>query len=235
MTMLPTVSVSGSEAKYRYIANRRAPASAVLETEMFQGTVRRAAAREHVFVAGDLRTHLYKIDSGAVCLYKLTTDGQRQVVQFAFAGDLIGLGAQKEYALNAQALQPVRLRCLPVATLRRMAENDPSLGGKLYEALSNELSNLQEHLLIVGRRNDLERVSAFLLDLSRRNERSGGDPAVLELPMKRLDISDFLGLTLETVCRMLTKLRAAGVIEIGQSSSIALIDLEKLEELAAAG
>jgi CRP/FNR family transcriptional regulator, anaerobic regulatory protein len=235
MTMLSTVSVTGSEAKYRYPAIRRTPAPAILETEMIHGTVRHIAAREHVFLAGDLRTHLFRIDSGAVCLYKITAGGQRQVVQFAFAGDLLGLAAQNEYALSAQALRPVRLRCLPVVTLNRMAAGDPALGGKLYEALSAELASLQEHLLIIGQRNALERVAAFLLGLSRRNARIGGDPAALELPMTRGDISDYLGLTLETVCRMLSKLRAAGVIEAGQSSPIALRDLEKLEELAAIG
>jgi CRP/FNR family transcriptional regulator len=235
MAMLSIIPVSGSEAKYRGFANCLMPSPAVLETEMIHGTVRDIGAREHVFTAGDLRSHVYRIGCGAVCLYKINAGGKRQVVRFAFAGDFIGLGAQKEHGMSAQALQPVRLRCLPVAALSRMAASDPALGGELYAALSSELANLQDHLLIVGQCSALERVAAFLLGQSRRNARSGGSPSELELPMTRSDIGDFLGLTLETVCRMFTKLRTAGVIEIAQSASITLIDIEKLEELAAIG
>ncbi len=179
------------------------------------------------------RSHVYRIESGAVCLYKIMGDGRRQVLDFAYAGDFIGLGSQDEHALNAQALEPTRLKCLPVATLARMADRDPRLGLKLYEAMSRELASTQEHLFTVGQRSAVERVACFLLALSQRNKREGQDAETLVLPMTRSDIADFLGLTIETVSRTLTKLRSAKIIDLEQCTLLRLLDVAKLERLSA--
>jgi CRP/FNR family transcriptional regulator len=206
------------------------PAS--LDEEIGAGVVRRAGAKEHIFVSGDRRTHLYRVEDGLVCLYKLAPNGQRQIVRFCFRGDLFGLGAHSEHALGAQALQPSQLRCAPMADLSRKATMCPHLAAELYQALSDELARLQDHLLIVGQRSALERVANFLVGLSRQNARTGADPASLTLPMTREDIGDFLGLTLETVSRTLTKLRVAGLAEFHQGSQITLLNIGRLEELA---
>ena len=78
----------------------------------------------------------------------------------------------------------------------------------------------------------LERVVAFLLAFSRRNERNAHDPKVFDLPMTRADIADFLGLTIETVSRTFTKLRVMGLIELPQSSTVHIKDLAELQGLA---
>jgi CRP-like cAMP-binding protein len=203
-----------------------------LDDEIAAGVIRRAGAKEHIFVSGDRRTHLYRVEDGLVCLYKLAPNGRRQIVRFCFRGDLFGLGAHGEHALAAQALHASRLRCVPVAELSRKAETCPHLAAELYKVLADELVSLQDHLLIVGQRSALERVANFLVGLSRRNARKGADPASLELPMTREDIGDFLGLTLETVSRTLTKLRLARLADFRQGSQITLLNIEKLEELA---
>ena len=125
---------------------------------------------------------------------------------FAYPGDLIGLGTQRAL-MNAQAIKPTRLRCLPIATLHHSAARDPTLGFKLYEALARELAAARDLMLTTGQRSATERVVSFLLAFSRRNERNGQDPSDFELPMTRADIGDFLGLTLETVSRAFTKLK----------------------------
>ncbi len=209
-----------------------APLPVSLDEELAAGAIRRTAAKEHVFVPGDRRTHLYRVEDGLVCLYKVARNGQRQIIRFCFRGDLFGLGAEGEHTLGAQTLQPSRLRCTPLAELSHKAGTCPRLAGELYAALSDELARLQEHLLIVGQRSALERVASFLVGLSRRNARNGADPAVLTLSMTREDIGDFLGLTLETVSRTLTKLRVAGVADFHHGSQMTLVDIEKLEQLA---
>jgi CRP/FNR family transcriptional regulator len=78
----------------------------------------------------------------------------------------------------------------------------------------------------------MERVAGFLLALSRRNERNGQDPACVELPMTRTDIGDFLGLTIETVSRTLSKLKSLRLIGLPESHRIELLDIERLESLA---
>jgi CRP/FNR family transcriptional regulator len=88
-------------------------------------------------------------------------------------------------------------------------------------------------MLTTGQRSAIERVAGFLLAFSRRNERNGQDPTTFELPMTRADIGDFLGLTIETVSRTLSKLKLVGLIELPKSNHVNLLDIEELESLAA--
>ena len=87
--------------------------------------LRRVEAKEFVFAEGDPTTHVFRVETGAIALYKVLADGRRQIVGFAYPGDLIGLGAQGEHVMNAQAIKPTRLRCLPIATLHHSAAKDP--------------------------------------------------------------------------------------------------------------
>ena len=96
--------------------------------------LRSVQAKEFLFAEGDAVSHLYRIETGAIALYKVLADGRRQVMGFAYPGDLIGLGVQGEHVMNAQAINPTRLRCLPLAALRQSAANDPVLCFKLHEA-----------------------------------------------------------------------------------------------------
>jgi len=203
-----------------------------LEESLARASLRRVEAKEFLFAEGDPTTHIFRVETGAIALYKILADGRRQVVGFAYPGDLIGLGAQGEHAMNAQAIKPTRLRCLPVAALRHSASHDPTLGFKLYEAVAMELAATRDLMLTTGQRSATERVAGFLLAFSRRNERNGKDPADFELPMTRADIGDFLGLTIETVSRTFTKLKMLGLIELPQSNRVKLVDVDQLESLA---
>jgi len=189
-------------------------------------------AREHVFFEGDPKDHVYQVEKGTVCLYKTLPDGRRQIVDFAYPGDLIGLGAPGEHVFSAQAITLARLRCLPAGLLHEVALHDPQVGMQLYRAMSEQLLAARDLLLTVGQRNATERLGALLLALSRRNARIGADPERIALPMTRADIADFLSLTIETVSRTFTKLRQAGTIELVQSSLVVIRDPRALERLA---
>lgn len=202
------------------------------EQSLAKAPLRRVEAKEFVFAEGDPTTHLYRIETGAIALYKILSDGRRQVMGFAYPGDLIGLGAQGAHVMNAQAIKPTRLRCLPIATLHHSAANDPTLGLKLYEALARELAATRDLMLTTGQRSATERVVSFLLAFSRRNERNGQDPSDFELPMTRADIGDFLGLTIETVSRTFSKLKTLGLIELPHSNRVKLVDIDELKSLA---
>jgi CRP/FNR family transcriptional regulator len=162
-------------------------------------------------------------------------DGRRQVLGFAYPGDLLGFGSLPEYQFNAQATKPARLRLLSWNSVQNTARHDAALGFKLYEAISNELAAAHDLLLTTGQRSATERVAAFLLAMSRRARRNGQSPDMIELPMTRSDIGDFLGLTIETVSRTFTKLRQQGIIDLAQSARVRLVDIEALEELAEGG
>ncbi len=190
-------------------------------------------AREHVFFEGDRKDHVYLVEKGTVCLYKTLPDGRRQIVDFAYPGDLIGLGGPGDHVFSAQAITLARLRCLPAGLLHEVALHDPQVSMQLYRALSDQLLAARDLLLTVGQRNATERLGALLLALSRRNERIGADPTQIALPMTRADIADFLSLTIETVSRTFTKLRLGGIIDLVQSSLVVIRDQRALERLAA--
>lgn len=194
--------------------------------------LRRVEAKELLFAEGDATSHLYRVETGAISLYKMLADGRRQIVGFAYPGDLIGLGTDREHAMSAQAIKPTRVRCLPAASLRQAAAKDPALALKLYEALAGELAATRDLLLTTGQRSALERVAGFLLALSRRNDRNGLDPAGIELPMTRTDIGDFLGLTIETVSRTFTRLKLLGLLDLPRCSQVRLHDIDRLKSLA---
>jgi len=202
------------------------------EQKLAQGLLRRVETKELLFAEGDAVSHLYRIETGAIALNKVLADGRRQVVGFAYPGDLIGLGVEGEHVMNAQAVKPTRVRCLPVATLRQSMAEDPTLGVKLYEALARELAATRDLMLTTGQRSAIERVAGFLLAFARRNQRNGQYPTRFELPMTRADIGDFLGLTIETVSRTFTKLKQLDLIELACSNQVRLLDIEALKGLA---
>jgi CRP/FNR family transcriptional regulator len=213
---------------------RDVPASGRLSDQRLKTAPPRVLqAREHVFFEGDAKDHVYLVEKGTVCLYKTLPDGRRQIVDFAYPGDFIGLGAPGDHVFSAQAITLSRLRCLPAGLLHEAALHDPQVGMQLYSALSEQLLAARDLLLTVGQRNATERLGALLLALSRRNARIGADPTRIALPMTRADIADFLSLTIETVSRTFTKLRQGGIIDLVQSSLVVIRDERALERLAA--
>lgn len=197
-----------------------------------QGTLRTLAGKEHIFCEGDPARYIYLVEAGHVCIYKALADGRRQVIDFAYPGDWIGLGAIGAYGCNAQATTRTRLKCVPTAALHDTARTDAGVGLKLYEAVSRELIAARELLFTVSQCTATERLASFLLALSRRNERRGEDAREIVLPMTRADIADFLGLTIETVSRTFTKLKAHGLIDLEQNILVTIRDPQRLGELA---
>ena len=149
-------------------------------------------------------------------------------IDFAFPGDFIGLGANGQHAMNAQATEKSRLRCLPVSRLRSVVNENPKLGLELYEAIARELGATRELLMSVNHRTAQKRIAEFLLALSQRNARRGEDPATIVPPMTNTDITDFLGLTIETF----SEFRVQGVIELKQCILVTACDLNRLTEIA---
>lgn len=232
--MLATAFASDEtyETEHADHADRRPVKTDILAGKLVNGQVRVIEAKEHIFREGDAVAHVYMVEIGHVCIYRTLADGRRQVVDFAYPGDLIGLGAMAEHTNNAQATTRTRVRCMPVSVLQQAVREDGQLGLKLYEAMSRELIASRELLFTVSQRTAGERVASFLIALSRRNERNGECPTEFVLPMTRSDIADFLGLTIETVSRTFTKLRTDGVIDLAQSVLVTIVDLEALKALA---
>jgi CRP-like cAMP-binding protein len=225
-------SIATSYSRPSAVSADRTNMAAGFESSLAHAQLRRVEAKEFLFAEGDHISCVYRIETGAIALYKVLADGRRQVMGFAYAGDIVGLGLDEECTINAQAVKPTRVRCLPVSSLRELATRDPSFGFKLYEAMARELAATRDLMLTTGQRSAMERVASFLLALSRRNQRNVGDPALFELPMTRTDIGDFLGLTIETVSRTFTKLKSMRLIELPHSNEVHLLDIAELARMA---
>jgi CRP/FNR family transcriptional regulator len=220
---------SGSATQWKHAAPVTAPVS--LDDRLAAASSRKLSAKEHVFCEGDARDHVFRVEDGVIAIYKTLPDGRRQIIDFAYPGDLIGLGVLDEHVLSAQATSAAKVRCLSAAALERMAETNASLALKLYKSVCHELAATRSLLVTVGQRSAIERVAAFLVTLHRRTAANGS--TVIQLAMRRSDIADLLGLTIETVSRTLTKLRSMGVIDIEQGGTrVNLRDLPRLSDLA---
>lgn len=213
---------------------RRSPSAGaeLLGQSLGVGQVRFYAAKQHLFCEGDLASEFFRIESGNVCIYSVLPDGRRQVIDFAYPGDVIGLGTSAEHTLNAEALSAARVRSLPTAAIEDAVRRDPELGIKLYEAVSRQLGEAHHRLMSMGRCDAGERLAGFLLALLRRGRAANESTRDIVLPMTRADIADYLGLTTETVSRTFTRFRQEGLITIDQGILISIRDLAGLKGAA---
>jgi len=162
---------------------------------------------EEIYAQGEDTDFVYRVQSGAVRAPRLLSDGRRQVGGFYYRGDLFGLETGPVHRASAEALTKTRVLAVRRSMLRHRGQIGERLERMLWRATGEELSQVRDHMLLLARKNAVERVAGFLDDISQR---LGG--ALIELPMPRQDIADYLGLTIETVSRMLTQLQAESVV-----------------------
>lgn len=181
---------------------------------------------------GERADFLFNIRAGAAKLYKLLPDGRCQITGFLFAGDFLGLAHQDSYAYSAEALSTLELCRFPRDRFEAFAIRLPKLEHRLLTTAVDELAAAQEQMLLLGRKSAVERLGSFLVQLSRRAARRGQPDSPVEVPMTRAEIADYLGLTTETVSRVITRLKTSGVIRVLGQHRIAILDPRRL--LAAA-
>lgn len=185
-----------------------------------------------VFQQGEDTDAVYRLVEGVVRLFKLLPDGRRQIVGFVQPGDLFGLPPGERRALSAEAVTAIAVRRIPRARLQALVEEDPALRLRLLGVAAEALAAAQDQMLLLGRKNAQEKICSFLAGLSRRRAAQGKDPVRLYVPMSRTDIADFLGLTIETVSRTITKLKTSGLIRMLDGNKIELLDPAALSALA---
>lgn len=164
--------------------------------------------KQEIFGEGEEARAVYCVMTGAVRSYKMLTDGRRQVSAFHLVGDLFGLAAGPLYDQSAEAMIETKVMVFSRRQLEACAQHDVNLAYDLWAAALRQLEHMRDHVLLLGRRSALERVAAFLAEI----ERSSGGSESFVLPMTRRDIADYLGLTIETVSRVLTQLEAEGAL-----------------------
>jgi CRP/FNR family transcriptional regulator len=150
-----------------------------------------------------------------------------------FPGDFLGVTMDDEYAFTVEALRESELYWFSREAFDRFVEANPQVERELYRMAAHELAAAQQQMVLLGRKTAAERVASFFLTLLQRAESaSGRGETEFDLPMSRLDIADYLGLTKETVSRMLAELRSRRLIRLKSQNRIEVLDRDGLSEMA---
>ncbi|MFZ2469068.1 MAG: helix-turn-helix domain-containing protein [Parvibaculum sedimenti] len=195
------------------------------------GTTVTFARNETIFNEGDGAKYAYKLVSGAVRLCKLLADGRRQITDFYLDGEMFGFLDLDSYDFSAEAITNVVLVRYARSHVRRFEEEDDTFRRELMSMLHQRLSRTHTLLVMLGRQTVKERIASFLIQMAERLDGEAEDGASIDLPMGRQDIADYLGLTIETVCRALSEFKRAGVISVPTTHQIVVNDIEALRAI----
>jgi CRP/FNR family transcriptional regulator, nitrogen fixation regulation protein len=194
------------------------------------GTRLSVLRNQEIYAEGDAADCWYKVVSGTVRICKLLTDGRRYIAEFCFSGDCFGREGAATRAFSAEAVGDAIVMRLPRKATEQLMDQHPALARLLRETALRDLDNAHGRMLLLGRMTAPERVARFLIEMFDRRDAA----KQLDLPMSRNDIADYLGLTIETVCRIFSAFKRAGAIGIPNAHRIELCDRKALEAMAEA-
>jgi len=198
------------------------------ETMQLMGATMSYPRNTEIFGENEPADYVYKVVSGAVRTYKILTDGRRQVGSFYLPGDIFGLQFADEHVFSAEAITDTKVVVIKRSALTSLAGRDASVSKELLNLTSRELQRMQDRVLLLVK-SAQERVASFLLEMAERACANN----IVELPMSRQDIADYLGLTIETVSRTLTCRETSCTIEVPSSRRIVLRNRTALNRLNA--
>jgi len=193
------------------------------------GPVLNFAQNRDIYEEGDEADIFYKVVSGVVRTCKFLGDGRRQIDAFHIAGDLFGLEMRHSHSLCAEAVSGCTVISYRRRGIEALAANDEVLSRQLFLYAMRNLARAQEHSLLLGRGSAVEKVAAFLIEVSEPMP----DAKVISLAMTRQDIGDYLGLTVETVSRTFSQLEREAFIELPSARQIWVKDRDALRRLNA--
>jgi CRP/FNR family transcriptional regulator len=206
------------------------------EIDLVDSKVQRGRAvqrNKHVFEDGQKFTSLYAVRSGAIKAYSVDQNGEEQVIGFYLPGELFGLDAihNDAYVCSAKALETSAVCELPYTQVTELSAKIHNLQAHMYKTLSKEINTDQQFHRLLSKKTAEERISTFLQNLSERYQRRKLSPTSFRLPMSRTDIGNYLGLAVETVSRVFTRLQQNGILKV-DGKELQILDLGKLCDIA---
>ncbi|PJR13145.1 helix-turn-helix domain-containing protein [Sinorhizobium meliloti] len=175
---------------------------------------------QSIYSSGEKAGQAYHVEYGAVRVYRVLANGRRQILAFHFGGNWFGLQNEDLHRSTAEAIGVTGLKSVSL-------HEGPHIWQGLFPAVLENFVSAQEHQLVIGRQSAVERVAAFLLEMSDRS----GHSHRFDLFMPRTDVADYLGLTIETVSRSLTKLKNKGIIKLHGARGIEIVEYRVLQNL----
>jgi CRP/FNR family transcriptional regulator, nitrogen fixation regulation protein len=195
--------------EYNRLRPNREGGQALEQATLRAGVVVSFSRSEEIFGDDEPADHVYKVLTGTVCTYKILSDGRRQIGEFYLQNEWFGLEHVSRHSQSAAAITDGKILVIKRTALMALAGRDPAVSQQLLVLMASELARAEDRVLLLAKTAE-ERVAGFLLEMAKRS-RAGN---LIELPMLRQDIADYLGLTIETVSRTLRSLKDHAAIEV---------------------
>ena len=173
---------------------------------------------EYLFRSGQELQYIYALRSGSIKLNLMDEQGNDQILGFYFPGEILGLDAidNKRHLCSAVALETSSYCAFPYSDLSKICQSVPELQNQMFRLMSRELTHEHELLLTIGTKNAEERLATFLITLSSRFHRLGYSAREIKLSMSRQEIANYLGLTIETVSRIMSRFQREELISVNR-------------------
>ncbi len=182
---------------------------------------------------GDDFQSVYAVRSGALKAFRTTDSGREQVTGFYFPGEILGMDgiSNNLHASSAQALETTAVCEIPFNSLEKLSAQMPSLQRHFFQIMSREITEDQQLITLLSKNSAEERVAALILSISSRNARRKLSATRFRLPMSRIDIGNYLGLTVETVSRVFSRMQKLNFLQVN-NKEIEIMDLDGIRSLA---
>lgn len=196
-------------------------------------THRRVHKDEPLYKMDDLFRSVYAIRLGHFKTHQVSSSGMEQIAAFHMAGELIGLDGMStgRHQCYAIALEDSEVCEIPYAKLEMLFTEMLPLLRQFHRLMSEELSREQASMLLLGNMRAEQRFAAFLLNLSARYSARGYSASNFHLRMSREDIGNYLGLTIESISRIIGRLKTRSLVNIS-NREVELLDLPALRVIA---
>ena len=188
---------------------------------------------QHLYREGDEFQSVFAVRSGTLKAYKTTDDGREQVTGFYFPGELLGMDgiSNNAHASSAKALETSAICEIPFTSLEKLSSLMPNLQRHFFQLMSREITADQQLITLLSKNSADERVAALMLSISSRNARRKLSATQFRLPMSRVDIGNYLGLTVETVSRVFSRMQKMDILQV-DNKEIEILDMTGLRKMA---
>jgi len=197
------------------------------------GRTVRLSPGQVLFHERDPVTRVFTLTTGTLKLYNLLADGRCHVTGFVYPGDFLGISMDEEHLFSAEAVEDAQLCWFPTTRFDSFVEDHSPMERELYRMAAHELASAHQQMVLLGRKTAIERLATFLIVLAGRDGGTADSNGTLVLlPMSRSDVADYLGLTKETVSRVLSAFRRDRLIRLHSVHQIEILERRRLERMA---
>lgn len=193
---------------------------------------RKLARNDILFDVNDLKTAIYRVETGVLCISAVGADGRVEVVEHALAGDIVGLGFLERHAVSAHATVTTTVTEMPLHDIDRLALLDPTIKSRLDAAVEREFIYRRNSLVHAVREHSLVRLASLLCALSGQNGSEGRDPELLDNDIECAAIADHLSISLDALSLGLRQLKMRGLIEPAEGGRLRIKNLPRLLDLS---